>query len=185
MKRIRESKAVRIAVCCALLAGLTVTSLGAGLIFEGSVDTAQAAVRKNEPVFKYLAPKSQTKYKEVYKVSRSVKSLRREGRKIKAASGYVTAYGAVIAPFSKTIGTVSSVYGSIMYLVGDRQVSSFKYLKSNVRYVVKVDFKWTDTRKYPLKGTFRIKTYFTYRGKRVSSIKTSYQKREFGYGERW
>lgn len=185
MKKIRKYRAIRAIVSFAMVAVVAATTLCIGLVFEGAVDSAQAAVRSNEPIFKYLAPKSQTKYKEVYKVTRSVKSLTREGKKLKAASGYVTAYGAVVAPFSRTIGTCCTVCGSMMYLVGDWQVSSVKYLKKNVRYVVKIDFKWTDARKYPLKGTFRIKTYFTYRGKRVSSIHTYYQKREFGYGERW
>ena len=109
----------------------------------------------------------------------------KEGEQIKAYSGSVAAFGAIAAKFDAKIGSTIAAAGGVMYLIGDAQVKSFSTVKKNTKYNVKMDFKWTNTNNYPLKGTFRIKSYFTYNGKIVGKTKTYYQNRQFSPGERW
>lgn len=113
------------------------------------------------------------------------KDIKKEGESIKAFGTAVTAFGAVVSPKAVKIGKVLEASGGVIYLVGAAQVKSVSTLKANTKCVVKLDFKWTHTSSYPLKGTFRIKTYYTYKGETVGKVNTYYQNRQFALGERW
>lgn len=134
------------------------------LVFAMIPGTAFAEVSDTEPIFQYLAPKSQTTYKQVLKDVRSVEDVKVQTGKIGA-----------------TIG----VAGGVLYLVGDAQMKTLKAVKEATEQVVEYDFKWTYTKSYPLKGTFRMTTYFTCNGVPVGESRVTYQNREFALGERW
>lgn len=148
---------------------------------------AYAAVSPSEPIFSYIAPKSQTKYKHYATVRSSNLKLTKSGKKLIAAGNNAMALGAMtpIIPHAKVIGTVVGAGGGVAYVIGNYSVKKLSTVNKYARYVCEVDFKWTQTNSMPLKGTFRYKEYFTYNGKTVTPITTRYQTRTFGYGERW
>lgn len=92
---------------------------------------------------------------------------------------------AVCSLYNAKIGSVISAAGGTIYIIGDAQVTSLSTVKAGTDHVVEMDFKWTHTKSYPLKGTFRITTYFMYNGKVVGDKRVTYQNREFALGERW
>ena len=145
----------------------------------------QAAVSSKEPIFKYLAPKSQTSYKQIYKSSQKVKKIKKDGKDIIAFGGTVMAAGAVITPKAGKIGMYVSAAGGAYYLVGDVICRSLSKIPNNAKSVVIAEFKWTDTKNYPLKGTFKYTTYYTYKGKVVGKKQVKKQNRQFSLGERW
>lgn len=181
----KTGNARRLILSMVLIVAITVGAININLLFAPANNMAYAAVSDDELIFKYLAPRSQTTYKEVFKSSRTAKSITKEGNKLKADGNTVTAFGAVIVPFHTIIGGVVAAAGGVTYLIGDYQVRSMSTVKENTNCVIKMDFKWTYTKSYPLKGTFRIKSYYTYKGKTVGEVKTYYQNRQFALGERW
>ena len=155
------------------------------LVFTMIPGTAFAEVADTEPIFQYLAPKTQTTYKQVLRTVNDVESIKAEGNELMATRNRLAAWGAVCALFKAQIGVVIAAAGGTMYLVGDAQVKSLSTVKAGTDHVVEMDFKWTYTNSYPLKGTFRITTYFTYNGEVVGEKRVTYQNREFALGERW
>ena len=155
-------------------------------VYADDVSPSRNVVSKNEPIFKVLAPKNQRKFKHRWTFKRSVKSIKKEGKQLKAYGQRTAIVGGLfVGAKAGVIGAVVTASGSAIYLVGDYQVSSVKKVKKGSKRVIKVDFRWINTKRFPLKGEFRIKQYYTYKGKRVSRVSTWYQKRNFGYGERW
>lgn len=167
-----------------LVIAFTIGLMSVNIALMPNNNTAYAAVNENEYVFKYLAPKSQTTYKQVYKSTKAVKDIKKEGEDIKAVGNAISSFGLAISPKKATIGSVIQVAGEVVYRIGDYQVKSLQNLKDNTKSVVKLEFKWTDTSSYPLKGTFRITTYYSYKGT-IKGKKTYTQKRQFALGERW
>lgn len=155
------------------------------LVFAMIPGTAFAEVSDTEPIFQYLAPKSQTTYKQVLKDVRSVEDVKVQNEEIMAISGRVAAWGAIASGFTGKIGATIGVAGGVLYLVGDAQMKTLKAVKEATEQVVEYDFKWTYTKSYPLKGTFRMTTYFTCNGVPVGESRVTYQNREFALGERW
>ena len=145
----------------------------------------QAAVSSKEPIFKYLAPKSQTSYKQIYKSSRKVEKIKKDGKDIMAFGGTVMAAGTFITPKAGKIGMYVSAAGGGYYLLGDAICRSLSKIPNDAKSVVIAEFKWTNTKNYPLKGTFKYTTYYTYKGKVVGKKQVKTQNRQFSPGERW
>ena len=145
-------------------------------------------VPKDLPIFDSLAPQSQTKFKHWRTFKRKIKSIKKEGKELKAAATYISMIGGAVGLVDKKIGTIINAYGGMTYIVGDFQCKSFRKMKKKVRkkgkHVVKVDFRWIQSKKMPLIGEFRYKEYCTFKGKRVSKCKKWKQRRYFDNGER-
>lgn len=140
-----------------------------------------------KPIFKIIAPATQTEYKLHGSGKRSVKTLLKQEKKIVARLGDAQAVCAIangtVGFAVPEAGAIAAISGGGCYLLGkcgEKKISKYKSLlksKKKVRFKYKIYFKWTNPKQY--KYTFKIKSWYQYKTssgkwKRCSSVHTGY-----------
>ena len=142
---------VGILLSVALLIGIFIIGFSLypnNAVYADDVSPSRNVVSKNEPIFKVLAPKNQRKFKHRWTFKRSVKSIKKEGKQLKAYGQRTAIVGGLfVGAKAGVIGAVVTASGSAIYLVGDYQVSSVKKVKKGSKRVIKVDFRWINTKR--------------------------------------
>lgn len=131
--------------------------------------------------YKYIAPKSQTSYKQIFSKTTDISKLKTANNKIMAVSNIANDMGSSYGvaglvikrlPFTAEIGAVAFVGGKAAYKIANETKKQLNSFKKNTKLQTKVYFKWTNAKQ--LKYSIKISEYFTYKGKKVSSTTNKY-----------
>lgn len=140
-------------------------------------------------VFHYIAPAKQKTYKKIASYSGKVKTLKRMNKKIMAVSSSVGRLGSILGvisyPPATFVGKVLGGGGAAVYMIANAKAKKLSKLKKNTRWHEKIEFKWKRSNRMPYIAGIRLKSWYTYKGKRVGKARVRYQTRVFSYGERW
>lgn len=133
----------------------------------------------HQSYYKTYAPKSQTTFKEFATASQPVDKIMKDANDIRLVGGILTGGGALAnvvkgianVPYVGTGVKAATGLGGAMVIVGNSTIMSFDNFKQGSIVKHKIYFKWTNAAR--LEYAVRVDSWVEYKGKPVTSVKTS------------